>query len=79
VIATVVDTAALGKVVAASLIAGIGVTAVFAVGILGATRFADMRRDARPIEAALFAIMGSVALLACLAAAVVGIVVMTTK
>jgi hypothetical protein len=77
--ATLVDWSALGKVVVASLIAGIGITVAFALAILGATRFADMRRDARPIEAGAFAVVAAVALAACLAAIIVGIVVMTTK
>jgi hypothetical protein len=79
VLATLVDTASLAKVVAASLIAGIGITVAFALAILGTTRFSDMRRDARPIEAGAFAFVGAVALAACIAAVVLGIVVMTSK
>jgi hypothetical protein len=78
-LATVVDTSALAKVVASSLLAGIGVTAAFAVAILGATRFADMRREERPAEAAGFAALAIVALGACAAAVVAGIIIMTSK
>ena len=78
-LATLVDTSALAKVVAASLIAGIGITVAFALVILGATRFTDMRQAARPIEAGAFAMVAAVALAACLAAVIVGIVAMTSK
>ena len=50
-IATVVDWAALRDVVVASLAAGVGVTIAFSLAILGLTRFADMRRDGRVVEA----------------------------
>ena len=78
-LATLVDTSALAKVVVAGLVAGIGITVAFALVILGATRFSDMRQEARPIEAGAFAAVAGVALAACVAAIVVGIVVMTTK
>lgn len=78
-LATLVDTAALAKVVAASLVAGIGITVAFALAILGTTRFTDMRQDARSIEAGAFAILGGLALAACVGAVVFGIVVMTSK
>ena len=50
-IATVVETKNLLETVAASLIAGIGVTAVFSLVIFGITRSADMVRDERPLLA----------------------------
>ena len=75
----VVDTKALLDVVLASLAAGIGVTAVFSTAIFGFARFADMRRDRRPVAAAGFALLSVLALSACAAAVVFGIVVMTTK
>jgi hypothetical protein len=78
-LATVVDTSALAKVVASSLLAGIGITGAFAVAILGATRFADMRREERLAEAVGFAALAIAALAACAAAVVVGIVIMTSK
>lgn len=79
ILAAIVDTGALGKVIIASLIAGIGVTVAFALTILGATRFADMRRDDRPVEAGVFAVLATLALAASVAAVVVGVVVMTSK
>jgi predicted RND superfamily exporter protein len=76
-IATVVDIEALGKVAAASLIAGVGVTTIFSLAIHGAVKFIDSRRDGRPLEAAFYATLMTVALLASAATLVLGIVVMT--
>jgi hypothetical protein len=78
-LATIVDTQALLKTIAASFIAGVGVTMIFSIAILGASRFADMNRDGRPAAAVAFGLLGVVALLAAGAAVVVGIVVMTRK
>jgi predicted RecB family nuclease len=79
VFATVVETKNLLETVAASLIAGVGVTAAFSFVILGITRSADLARDERPMLAAA---AGGLALLAgavVIAAIVFGIVVMTSK
>ena len=76
---TIVDTSALAKVIVGSLVAGIGVTIAFSFAILGSTRYADMRRDERPLEATVFAAIAIVAALACVAALVFGIIVMTAK
>jgi hypothetical protein len=78
-LAAIVDTKALGKVIVASLIAGIGVTVAFALTIVGATRFADLRRDDRSLEAGLFAVLATVALAVSVGIVVLGIVVMTSK
>ena len=75
----VVDWATLGKVVAAALVAGIGVTGFFALTILGATRSVEMRRDRRGVEAGGYAALGLLGAAACVAAIVLGIIVMTTK
>jgi hypothetical protein len=77
--ATIVDWDALGKVVVYSLIAVIGVTLTFSLTIVGATRFADMRREDRPVEAALFAALAAIGLAVSVGAIVLGIVVMTNK
>jgi hypothetical protein len=77
--ATIVETQNLLETVAASLIAGIGVTAAFSIVIYGVTRSADLLRDERPLLATA---AGGLALLAGLvvtAAIVFGIVVMTQK
>jgi hypothetical protein len=75
----VVDWATLGKVVAAALVAGIGVTAFFSVAILGTTRSVELRRNGRAVEAGVYAALGLFGGAVCVAAIVLGIIVMTTK
>lgn len=74
-----VDWAALGKVVAAALVAGIGVTGAFSLAVLGATRSVEMRRSNRGAEASAFAVLGVLAAAVCVGAVVVGIIVMSSK
>ena len=78
-LATVVETKNLLETVAASLIAGIGVTAAFSLVIFGVTRSADMVRDERPLLATAAGGLAVLAGLVVIAAIVFGIVVMTTK
>lgn len=78
-IATIVHTDELLQTVAASLIAGIGVTFLFSVGIWGAGQFTELSRSERPAAATAAAIVGAVALLCVAASVVTGIVVMTHK
>ncbi len=76
---TIVDTETVGKLVGASLGAGIGITMLFSVAIYGLTRFSDARRGRVGAMAAVYGVIAAVALAACLAAVVLGIVVMTQK
>ena len=78
-LATVVDTQALLKTVVAALVAGVGVTLVFSVAILGAARFVDLSRDGRMASAVAFGMLAIVALAAAAAAVTIGIIVMTSK
>lgn len=78
-IATVVETKDLLQTVAASVVAGVGVTAVFAILVFGVTRSADMVRDERPMLATAAGGLAVIALLVVIAAIVLGIVVMTAK
>jgi hypothetical protein len=78
-IATVVETKDLLETVAASLIAGIGVTAAFSLVVFGVTRSADMLRDDRLIAATAAGGLAILALLVVAGAIVLGIVVMTSK
>ena len=75
----VVDWATLGKVVAAALVVGIGVTAAFSFAVLGATRSLEMRRGGRGTEATVFAALGLAGAAVCVAAIVGGIIVMSSK
>jgi len=78
-LATVVDWQALGETVGAALVAGVGITIVFSLAILGAAVLGDARRDGRGGTAVAAAGLTVVALAACGAAIAVGIVVMTSK
>jgi hypothetical protein len=77
--AVVVETRELAETVVASLVAGVGITAVFSVAIWAAARFVELSRADRPLAAGGAAAVGLVGLAATLGAVVVGIVVMTSK
>ena len=79
VLAKILETQDLLETVAASVIAGLGVTIVFSVAVYGATRFADLSRDDRPIAAGAAIVTALLAFAACVAGVVFGIVVMTSK
>jgi hypothetical protein len=78
-VAEIVQTKELVETVIASVVAGVGVTAVFSMAIWGGARFADLSRGGRPVAAAFAAALAGLALTTTLAAVVVGIVVMTSK
>jgi hypothetical protein len=77
--AAIVETTELLETVAASLIAGVGIAIVFSIAVYGATRFADLSRDERPIAAGFAIATAVVAFAACVAAVAVGIVVLTSN
>jgi hypothetical protein len=79
VLATVVDWNALGKVVGASLVLGVGVTGAFAFAILGVSRAGEMRRAGNTAAAGAFTVLAALAFAACAGALVLGIIVMTRK
>jgi hypothetical protein len=78
-LATVVDWGAMLKTVVAAFTAGVGLTLVFSVAILGAARFAELNRDGRRAGATLFGALAIVALTAVAAAVAIGIIVMARK
>jgi hypothetical protein len=77
--ATVVETKALLDTVIVSMIAGIGITAVFAILIFGVTRSADMVRDDRRLLATAAGTLAAIAFLVVATAIFLGIIVMTRK
>lgn len=77
--AVIVETQELLETVAASLVAGVGITVVFSVGIWGAARFADLSRAERPLAAGVAAALAALAALLTAAAVVFGIVIMSSK
>jgi hypothetical protein len=78
-IATLVQWKELWQTVVASLLAGVGVTFLFSLGIWGTAQFAELNREDRPLAAAGAAIVASLAFLGVAGAVTVGIVVMTHK
>jgi hypothetical protein len=78
-IATIVHTDELLQTIAASVIAGIGVTFLFSLGIWGAGQFTELSRNERPVAATAAAVVGAVALLCVAGAVATGIIVMTHK
>ena len=77
--ATILETRELLETVAASLTAGVGIAIAYSIAVYGATRFVDLSSDERPIAAGAAIAIAVFAFLVCLAAVVVGIIVMTNK
>jgi hypothetical protein len=78
-VAVVVETRQLLETVAASLVAGVGMTFVFSIAIWGVARFAELSRNDRPLAAGASATIAALALLGTFAGVVFGIIVMTSK
>ena len=78
-IAEIVDVSALASVVAVSLVAGAGLTTLFSVVIVCATRAADARRSGSVAVSLAFGLVAAIAILACAALVAFGIFVMVTK
>lgn len=74
-----VEVEALLEVVVASLIAGVGVTALFSMVIYFATRASELRQAEAPVLAFILGTISVVGLVACLAVVAVGIQVMAQK
>jgi len=79
VLAAIVDTGALLKVIMWSLLSGLGLTLVFSVGIVGVARTDDLRRAGRGGAATGYVVLAVVSALVVVAGVVEAIVVMTTK
>lgn len=78
-LASIVDWGALGKVVLYSLVAGVGVPAVFALAVLGAARSTDPHRRRGGPSSAGYAALALTGAAACLGAIALGIYLMVQK
>lgn len=78
-IAALIDTHALLKMLYASLAAGVGVAIVFSIAIFGATRSSDMRRAQRAAAATAYAVLAAVGLLLACAIVIYGLTLVTHK
>ena len=74
-----IDTGALVKMLYSSLLAGIGVSVIFSVAVLGATRSADMRRLKRGSAAVAYATLAILGLLITTGVVVYGLILLTRK
>jgi hypothetical protein len=74
-----IDFTALGKMLYSSLLAGIGVSVIFSVVILGTVRSADLRRANRPAAAAAYALLATVGLVLVAAVVVYGLILVAHK
>jgi hypothetical protein len=77
--AEIIDVSALVSVIAASLIAGAGLTLAFSVVIVCTTRAAEARRSGSAVTSIAFGFGAALALLACVALVAFGINVMLSK
>ena len=78
-VGSVVDGHALVEMLWTATLAGVGVTCIYAIALLGGTRAIDAGRSGRLAEAVIFGAVGAIALAAVGAAVVFGIIVMTQK
>ncbi|HWF72172.1 MAG TPA: hypothetical protein VG186_02435 [Solirubrobacteraceae bacterium] len=77
--AAILDTSTLGKVILYALVAGVGVTVVFALGVSSAASLADAVRQRRTAATALWGFAAMLCLAGSLAAIVLGVAVMASK
>lgn len=78
-LAQVVDMGDIVSVIWTSLLAGIGVCAVFSLAIIGFARTSDMQREGNTFAAGAYGVLTGVAFLVVMAVVVFGVVVMTSK
>jgi len=79
VLATIVDLDALWQTIWTAAASGVGVSIVFAITVLGATRSADLRREGRGAVASLYGLVAFTGLAGTAAAIVYAIVLITSK
>ena len=77
--APILDTHALAQLIWVSLLAGVGICAVYAVAVVGITRFQERRRAGQHAASALYGAVAALALAGCVWAVVAGVAAMTTK
>ena len=78
-IATIVDTTTLGKVVAYSLLAGIGIVVAFGLGVSSVAAVLEALRGRRTLAGAIWGGLATVCIAVVLGAVTLGVVVMTSK
>jgi hypothetical protein len=79
VTAAAIDGHLLLRVLLTALVAGVGVSVVFALAVLGLARSAELRREERSAAAAGYAALGAAGLLVTGALIVLGLVLLAHK
>jgi hypothetical protein len=74
-----IDTTALLKMLYSSVLAGVGVTVVFSVTVLGAIRASDMRRARRAGAAVAYGALAAIGLLVSTGIVAFGLILLTRK
>ena len=77
--AAIIETSKLGKVVGYSLLTGVGISAVFSLGVSSAAGLLDALRERRTAAVIGWGALAGVCSLVALGAVVFGIVIMSTK
>jgi predicted membrane metal-binding protein len=78
-IAAIVDVSTLMKVILYALISGVGISAVFALGVSAAAGMADAFRQRRTVAGALWGLTAAICLAASVTVIVLGIAIMSDK
>jgi hypothetical protein len=78
-LAAIIETSKLGKVVAYSLITGVGISVVFSLGVSGAAGLIDALRERRTGAVIAWGALAGVCGLAALGAVIFGVVIVSTK
>ena len=76
---TIVETGKLAEAAGASLVAALVVSLAFSLLVRGTTRSTERRRQGRTVAATAYVAVAVLGLAGCLAALVVGLLVMTSK
>jgi hypothetical protein len=79
IVAKIIDGHAAWQAIWTATVSGVGITIVFSLAVLGATRSTDMRRGDQPGQAALYGVLALIAFAATLGAVVYAITLITTK
>ncbi len=79
IVASAIDFGALLKVLYSSLLAGVGISVIFSVAILGLTRSSDMRRNQRSTAATAYAALAVFGLVLSTGIVVYGLVLVAHK
>jgi hypothetical protein len=78
-LAAIVETSKLGKVIAYSLLTGVGISVVFSLGVSSAGGLLDALRERHTPAVIAWGALAVICTLVALAAVVLGIVIMSTK